>query len=61
MKMTTKPSIRDSNKTKRKKNPDTFSHGQSRFETDSLGEVKVGADGMWGTARDIRAFFGAKG
>src|SRR5215468_3981312 len=60
MKMTTKTPTRDSNKTKGKSKPatSTSDNGNYRVETDSLGEVKVAADRLWGaqTQRSLEHF-----
>src|SRR2546430_10759316 len=58
MKMTTDTLIRDLKETKPKMNTTKSTNGQFRVETDSLGEVKVAADRLWGaqTQRSLEHF-----
>src|SRR6266566_5234622 len=58
MKMTTDTLIRDLKETKPKMNTTKSANGQFRVETDSLGEVKVAADRLWGaqTQRSLEHF-----
>src|SRR6266446_7000147 len=58
MKMTTDTLIRDLKETKPKMNTTNSTNGQFRVETDSLGEVKVAADRLWGaqTQRSLEHF-----
>ncbi len=56
--MTTDTLIRDLKETKPKMNTTKSTNGQFRVETDSLGEVKVAADRLWGaqTQRSLEHF-----
>src|SRR5216684_260536 len=58
MKMITDTLTRDLKETKPKRNPTKSTNGQFRVETDSLGEVKVAADRLWGaqTQRSLEHF-----